>query len=60
MSSVMLTTLGFPLTLLPIIAALSPLLDMGHTVCNITGDLIGTAVVEKAEQKNIEKVVDLG
>ncbi|WP_335957177.1 dicarboxylate/amino acid:cation symporter [Acinetobacter bereziniae] len=59
MSSVMLTTLGFPLTLLPIIAALSPLLDMGHTVCNITGDLIGTAVVEKAEQKNIAKVGDI-
>ncbi|MBI0396390.1 dicarboxylate/amino acid:cation symporter [Acinetobacter bereziniae] len=59
MSSVMLTTLGFPLTLLPIIAALSPLLDMGHTVCNITGDLIGTAVVEKAQQKNIAKVGDI-
>ncbi|MFW2012571.1 dicarboxylate/amino acid:cation symporter [Acinetobacter bereziniae] len=59
MSSVMLTTLGFPLTLLPIIAALSPLLDMGHTVCNITGDLIGTAVVEKGEQKNIAKVGDI-
>ena len=49
MASILLTTLGFPLTLLPIIAALSPLLDMGHTVCNITGDLIGTAVVEKSE-----------
>jgi Na+/H+-dicarboxylate symporter len=59
MSSVMLTTLGFPLTLLPIIAALSPLLDMGHTVCNITGDLIGTAVVEKAEANNTAKIADI-
>lgn len=52
MASILLTTLGFPLTLLPIIAALSPLLDMGHTVCNISGDLIGTCVVEKGEHKN--------
>lgn len=50
MASVLLTTLGFPLTLLPIIAALSPLLDMGHTVCNITGDLVGTCIVDKTEQ----------
>ena len=56
MSSIMLTTLGFPLTLLPIIAALSPLLDMGHTVCNITGDLIGTAVVEKGGQVKAENI----
>ncbi|MDH2595925.1 MULTISPECIES: dicarboxylate/amino acid:cation symporter [Acinetobacter calcoaceticus/baumannii complex] len=51
MASVLLTTLGFPLTLLPIIAALSPLLDMGHTICNITGDLVGTAIVDKIEDK---------
>lgn len=59
MASIMLTTLGFPLTLLPIIAALSPLLDMGHTVCNITGDLIGTAVVEKGEEAKTENVTNI-
>jgi len=51
MASVLLTTLGFPLTLLPIIAALSPLLDMGHTVCNITGDLVATRLVAESESK---------
>jgi Na+/H+-dicarboxylate symporter len=54
MASVLLTTLGFPLTLLPIIAALSPLLDMGHTVCNITGDLVATRLVADSEEKNAE------
>ncbi|WP_116473014.1 dicarboxylate/amino acid:cation symporter [Zobellella maritima] len=54
MASVLLTTLGFPLTLLPIIAALSPLLDMGHTVCNITGDLVATRLVADAEEKSAE------
>lgn len=54
MASVLLTTLGFPLTLLPIIAALSPLLDMGHTVCNITGDLVVTKALHDTDGENKE------
>ncbi|WP_311945697.1 dicarboxylate/amino acid:cation symporter [Halomonas piscis] len=56
MASVLLTTLGFPLTLLPVIAALSPLLDMGHTVCNITGDLVATRLVADSEEAKYNAV----
>jgi Na+/H+-dicarboxylate symporter len=45
MSSVLLQTLGMPLTLVPILAAVWPIIDIGHTTTNVTGDLAGTAVV---------------
>ncbi|MEK5230779.1 dicarboxylate/amino acid:cation symporter [Lysinibacillus sp. FSL K6-0232] len=44
-ASLLLSTLGLPLTIIPIIAAVSPVVDMGNTVVNITGDLAGTQVV---------------
>lgn len=44
-SSILLQTLGMPLTLIPILAAIWPVLDIGHTTCNITGDLNGTSIV---------------
>lgn len=47
MSIVLLETLGMPLTLIPILAAIWPVIDMGHTTLNITGDLTGTAIVAK-------------
>lgn len=45
MSSVLLQTLGLPLTLVPILAAIWPIIDIGHTTLNITGDLTCTTVV---------------
>jgi Na+/H+-dicarboxylate symporter len=45
MSGILLQTLNMPLTLLPILASLWPILDIGHTTCNVTGDLVGTAIV---------------
>lgn len=45
MSSILLQTLNMPLTLIPILAAIWPLLDIGHTTCNVTGDLVGTAII---------------
>jgi len=45
MSGILLQTLNMPLTLLPILASLWPVLDIGHTTCNVTGDLVGSAVV---------------
>lgn len=45
MSGILLQTLDMPLTLLPILASLWPVLDIGHTTCNVTGDLVGTTVV---------------
>lgn len=46
-ASLLISTLGLPLTLIPIIAAVSPLVDMGNTVVNITGDLAGTQIVHQ-------------
>ncbi|NSL69764.1 dicarboxylate/amino acid:cation symporter [Bacillus toyonensis] len=58
-ATILLSTLGLPLTIIPIIAAVSPLVDMGHTVVNITGDLVGAQVVNEnitsSEENNLEK-----
>ena len=45
MSGILLQALNMPLTLIPILASLWPVLDIGHTTCNVTGDLVGTAIV---------------
>jgi len=45
MSTVLLSTLGMPLTLIPILAAIWPVIDPGHTLLNNVGDLTGTAIV---------------
>ncbi|WP_081976287.1 dicarboxylate/amino acid:cation symporter [Ureibacillus manganicus] len=45
MSTVLLSTVGLPLTLVPILAAIWPIIDIGHTTTNITGDLVGTTMV---------------
>lgn len=45
MSTILLQTLNLPLTLVPIFAAIWPIIDIGHTTTNITGDLAGTALV---------------
>ena len=47
MSTVLLETLGMPLTLIPILAAVWPVIDPGHTVLNNVGDLAGTAIIAK-------------
>jgi Na+/H+-dicarboxylate symporter len=47
MSTVLLETLGMPLTLIPILAAVWPVIDPGHTVLNNVGDLVGTAIVAR-------------
>ncbi len=47
MSTVLLETLGMPLTLIPILAAVWPIIDPAHTVLNNVGDLCGTTIVAK-------------
>ena len=41
-SAVLLESLGMDLALLPILAAIWPIIDIPHTTTNITGDLVGT------------------
>ena len=57
MSTVLLQTLGMPLTLVPILAAIWPVIDIPHTTANITGDLAGTLIVAKSVNEIDEKVL---
>ena len=36
---------GLPLTIVPILASIWPVVDIGHTTCNVSGDLCGTTIV---------------
>lgn len=56
-ASLLLSTLGLPLTLVPIIAAVSPIVDMGNTVVNITGDLVGTKIVHNTNKEKTQTEV---
>ncbi|MCS4593313.1 dicarboxylate/amino acid:cation symporter [Brevibacterium sediminis] len=56
MSAVLFQALGMPLDLIPLLAAIWPLIDVGHTGLNITGDLTGTATVA-AQTKNMDRKV---
>jgi len=55
-SSILLQTLHLPLALVPILAAVWPAIDIGHTICNVTGDLVGTAVVS-SRMKTLDRAV---
>ena len=47
MSGVLLSTLGMPLTLIPILAAIWPAIDPCHTTLNNVGDLVGTTIIAR-------------
>lgn len=51
MSGVLLEALGMPLTLVPILAAIWPVIDAAHTVLNNAGDLAGTTVIARQMDK---------
>ncbi|MGB4439203.1 MAG: cation:dicarboxylase symporter family transporter, partial [Sedimentibacter sp.] len=52
---VMVATAGLPTELVGIIAAFYRLIDMGTTTCNCLGDLAGTVMVSKLEEKDALK-----
>lgn len=47
MSTVLLETIGMPLSLIPILAAIWPAIDPCHTVLNNVGDLVGTSIISR-------------
>lgn len=49
LSSVILDTMGLPLTLVPLFAAIWPIIDIGHTTVNVVGDLVGVAIIAARE-----------
>lgn len=51
MSSVLFQALGMPLSLVPIFAAIWPVIDPAHTVLNNVGDLVGTSIVARKLDK---------
>ncbi len=51
MSGVLLESLGMPLTLIPILAAIWPAIDPCHTTLNNAGDLVGTVIVSRSLDK---------
>ena len=57
-SGILLQSLNMPLTLIPILASLWPMLDIGHTTCNVTGDLVGTAIVGSRMKLIDKKIFD--
>lgn len=58
-ASLLLSTLGLPLSIIPIIAAVSPIVDMGNTTVNVTGDLVGTQIISKMDQHALEKIEEV-
>ena len=56
MSSVLLQTVGMPLTLVPLLAAVWPILDIVHTTANVSGDMAGTIIVARSlDSLDVEK-----
>ncbi len=49
--SVVLTQAGLPIEVVALVASVDALLGMAATACNVTGDLVGTSVVDNSEKK---------
>ena len=46
MSTILLQTIGLPtVIIIPILTSIWPVLDIGNTCCNVTGDLVGTTII---------------
>ena len=58
MSTVLLESLGMPLSLIPILAAIWPTIDPAHTVLNNVSDLAGTTLVAKSLGKLDTEIFD--
>src|SRR5690606_16030312 len=43
--------LGLPMEAVALLTAIDALVGMGATMLNVTGDLVGTTVIDKTEQK---------
>jgi Na+/H+-dicarboxylate symporter len=52
MSSILLQALEMPLTIIPILAAIWPIVDIAHTSCNVTGDLVATTIIDTQMKKH--------
>lgn len=53
--SIVFTQAGLPIEIVGLTAGVNVITDMVFTMCNVTGDIVGAAIVDKNEQKHIEK-----
>ena len=51
--SIVLTEVGLPIEIVALTAGVNVITDMIFTTCNVTGDLVGAAVVDKSRNKKI-------
>ncbi|WP_039042219.1 dicarboxylate/amino acid:cation symporter [Sporosarcina sp. ZBG7A] len=56
MMAILMTSLGLPMDIVAIYAAVSPLVDAGNTTNNIAGDLTGTAIVHSRFGDKVEEL----
>ncbi|WP_269409605.1 dicarboxylate/amino acid:cation symporter [Lentibacillus daqui] len=56
--SIVFTQAGLPIEIVGLTAGVNVLTDMVFTCCNVTGDLIGAAIVDKSEKKHIMSTKD--
>ncbi|MGE7765874.1 dicarboxylate/amino acid:cation symporter [Peribacillus sp. NPDC096540] len=60
--SIVFTQAGLPIEIVGLTAGVNVLTDMVFTTCNVTGDIVGAAVVDKSEKKHSdynEPLVDI-
>ncbi|CEG25288.1 dicarboxylate/amino acid:cation symporter [Bacillus sp. B-jedd] len=52
--SAVLTMFGLPLEIVALIAGVDAIIGMGGTASNVIGDIVGAAVVDRSEQKQVQ------
>lgn|SRR5690625_366578 len=50
--SIVLNQAGLPIEVVALVAGVDAILGMGATACNVIGDLVGAAIVDKSERKH--------
>ena len=53
--SAVLTMFGLPLEIVALIAGVDAIIGMGGTASNVVGDIVGAAVVDRTEERNLPK-----
>ena len=50
MLSMVITSVGLPMAPVALVAGIDAILDMARTMCNVTGDLVGTRIIAGTEE----------
>ena len=55
-STVLLESLNLPLSIVPVLAAIWPILDIGHTTMNVVGDMVGVCIIaDRADEMDTQR-----